>query len=78
MLAFLSNEGTSGRNVEWFGVVIANINMFMLLPSLLVVLGQRSSIGRPGAAEDPTLLLSVFYTKGLARFLEHWEVVWRD
>lgn len=58
-------------------VVIANVNMFMLLPSLFVVLGQRSNTGRPGAAEDPVLLLSVFHTKGLARFLEHREVVWR-
>lgn len=58
-------------------VVIANVNMFMLLPSLFVVLGQRSNTGRPGAAEDPVLLLSVFHSKGLARFLEHREVVWR-
>lgn len=80
MLAFLAHEGTGGRNVEWFWCNDSQRKYVRVSPVTVCrswTAQQHGSTGRPGAAQDPVLLLSVFHTKGLSRFLEHREVVWR-
>ncbi|XP_037986701.1 translation initiation factor IF-2-like [Motacilla alba alba] len=75
ILAFLSNEGTSGRNVEWFDCNNSQRKYVHASP-IPVCRSWTAQQHRPAAAEDPVVWLSVFHTEGLARFLEDREVVW--
>lgn len=61
VLRFCLMETPVEEMLSGFGVIITNVTMLML-----VVLGQRSGSGRPGAAQDPVLIAFGFLHQGLS------------